>query len=405
MNLKDSVNRMLKPFDARLVRSSSYDRLLDTRVLRHFRSGAYFNLDFHLPTFEVTVDDLEITKRVMNTFHFAFEKEKSIAAKDLPKNDLWGKIRYRSQAKFIELLLKRDVSQIANILVNALHYPISYGLCWDFNRLNYEEACSENAPKLATMIADRFISLAEAVGVVYVEFPEWGRCGENIYLNLSDVYEQVEQKTGLSLAIPECFGLYGVRTGKHTIYLMTPSHAYAAWRMHELLNGEQNGCVCEIGGGYGGSAYYAHQRSIRRYAIVDLPVINVLQGFFLIKTCGPNNVHLYGEKNEERAIHVLPYWMMREMPEKCFDLTMSQESLPEIERKNAEEYIRDIARTTRKYFLSINQECGGSVGYKDFQHNIVPALVAEHGGFKRRYRFPWWIRKGNIEELYEIAIN
>ncbi|MHC4579852.1 MAG: putative sugar O-methyltransferase, partial [Planctomycetota bacterium] len=355
--------------------------------------------------FELTVDDLEITKRVMNAFHFALQKENSIATEDLPRNDLWEKIRYRSQAKFIELLLKRDVSQIANILVNALHHPISYGLCWDSKHLSYEEACSENAPKLATLIADRFISLAEAAGVVYVEFPEWGRWGKNIYLNLSEVYEQVEQKTGLSLAIPECFGLYGVQTGKHTIYLMTPSHAYAAWRMHELLNGEQNSRVCEIGGGYGGCAYYAFQRPFRKYIIIDLPVINVLQGFFLMKTCGSDNVHLYGEENEERPVHVLPYWMIEEMPSKSFDLTISQTSLTEIDRKNAELYIKEIARTTQYYFLNINQESGAGVGYKDFQHNIVPALVAEHGGFKRRYRFPWWIRKGHIEELYEIAIN
>ena len=403
MNLKDSVNRMLKPFDARLVRSSAYHRLLDACVLKHFRSGAYLDLDFHLPTFEVTADDLEITKRIMNAYHLAFEKEKSIVAKGSPGNDLWEKIRHGSQAEFIELLLKGDVSQVANILVNALHCPISNGLCWDSGRLTYEEACSENAPKLATMIADRFISFAEAVGVVYVEFAEWGRWGENLYLNLSDVYEQVEQKTGLSLTIPECFGLYGVQAGKHVIYLMTPAHAYAAWRVRELLNGEQNGRVCEIGGGYGGCAYYVFKRPLRKYVIIDLPVINVLQGFFLIKTCGPNNVYLYGEKDEDRAINVLPYWMVGEMLEKCFDLTLSQESLPEIDSESAEEYVMEIARTTRQWFLSINQECGADVGYKDFHHNIVPALVAEHCVFKRQYRFPYWIRNGLIEELYEIA--
>jgi len=403
MKANDLINGLLKPFNLRLIRASNYDRLLDARVLSHDRSGDYVNLDFHLPTFEVTPDDLEITKRVINAFYSAFEKEKSLAVKNSPSNDLWEKIRYRSQTEFIELLLKRDVSQIAGILVNALRYPISYGLCWDSDRLSYEEACSENAPKLATMIADRFISLAEAVGVVHVELPEWGRWGENIYLNLSDVYKQVEQKTGLSLAIPDCFGLYGIQTGKHTIYVMTPSHAYAAWRIHELLNGEQNGHVCEIGGGYGGCAYYAFRGPLGKYVIIDLPVINVLQGFFLIKTCGPQNVRLYGEENEKHSIHVLPYWMIKEMPEKCFDLTFSQESLPEIDRKIAEEYIEEIARTTRQYFLSINQETGATVDYKDFQHNIVSALVAQRGSYKRLYRFPWWIRKGHVEELYEIT--
>lgn len=403
MSLTSGVNQIFRRFDARVVRSSTYDRLLDYRVLRHASSSAYPDLSFHLPTFEVSDEDVEITARVVDAFHCACEKEKSVTTQNGVSRDLWGKIRQRHHAEFIDLLRRRRVRRIASTLVNAMHYPISYGLCWDMGRLTWEDAHSGNACKLATVIADRFISLAEAVGVVYVEFPEWGRWGQAIHLNLSDIYECVEEKIGLSLAIPECFGLYGVRAGKHTIDVMTPSHAYAAWRIHELLKGQFDSCVCEIGGGYGGCAYYVLQRLLGRYVIIDLPVINVLQGFFLMKTCGAENVHLYGEDTHERRIHVLPYWMMREMPDRCFALTVNQESLPEIDRRNAELYIKEIARTTRQYFLSINQESGAHVGYHGFQHNVVPALIAGHEAFVRRHRFPWWIRKGDVEELYEIG--
>ena len=181
---------------------------------------------------------------------------------------------------------------------------------------------------------------------------------------------------------------------------MTPTHAYASWRMFELLDGKTEASICEVGGGYGGCAYYSFQRPLRRYTIIDLPIVNLLQGFFLIKTCGADNVCLYGEAHEDRTIHVLPYWMMAEMPDKSFDLTLSQESLPEIEREKAEAYIEQIARTTRRYFLSINQESGAG---KQFRQNVVPELVEMHARvYRRRYRFPYWIRKGEVEELYEI---
>ena len=222
-------------------------------------------------------------------------------------------------------------------------------------------------------------------------------------MDLSDIYEEVEQALGLRLAIPECFGLYGIRAGKYTIYHMTPSHVYTAWRILEILHGKKDSRILEIGGGYGVCAYYRFQQPLKRYTIIDLPIINLLQGFFLIKTCGADNVYLYGEKNKERKIHVLPYWMIAEMPDKSFDLTLSQISLTEIDKKIAQDYVQEIARTTMQYFLSINQEGASGVGYKRFQHNIVPELVLVHGCFKRRYRFPFWMRRGVIEELYEIS--
>ena len=75
--------------------------------------------------------------------------------------------------------------------------------------------------------------------------------------------------------------------------------------------------------------------------------------------------------------------------------------LPEIDKKNSEAYLDDIARTTRGFFLSINQESGAHYA-DDARHNVVPDLMLGRRSFRRRYRFPWWIKKGFVEELYRI---
>jgi len=72
--------------------------------------------------------------------------------------------------------------------------------------------------------------------------------------------------------------------------------------------------------------------------------------------------------------------------------------LPEIEK-----YLYDIKQNS-KYLLSINHEHQAPL-FPGASHNnlLVPEIVKRVGGFKRAYRSLCWIRKGYVEELYEIA--
>ena len=111
---------------------------------------------------------------------------------------------------------------------------------------------------------------------------------------------------------------------------------------------------------------------------------------------------MFGEPMGEQTLNVLPYWEMSRLPGRSVDIVVNQESLPEIERANAEAYVADIERATRGLFLSINHESAARVGDQGFEHNLVSDLVAKNGGFHRSYRFPTWIRRGHVEELYEL---
>jgi hypothetical protein len=94
---------------------------------------------------------------------------------------------------------------------------------------------------------------------------------------------------------------------------------------------------------------------------------------------------------------------MSRLPDACFDLVLNQTSLPEIDPEQARAYVAEIARTTRRWFLSINQESRGDVGEGEFRHGVVSHMVEAHGGFRRRRRYPFWLRSGEVEELFEVV--
>src|SRR5690606_17850350 len=64
--------------------------------------------------------------------------------------------------------------------------------------------------------------------------------------------------------------------------------------------------VLEIGAGFGGTAFYLHRLLRGRYTIIDLPVINCLQGYFLAGAFGADAVSLYGESSQDASVSILP---------------------------------------------------------------------------------------------------
>src|SRR5207248_2501785 len=143
--------------------------------------------------------------------------------------------------------------------------------------------------------------------------------------------------------------------------------------------------------------YYAYKLGIRDYSIFDLPYINVLQGYFLLKAL-PNSVSLYGEK--QKAIKIMPDFMFGKSLKNRFDLVLNADSFPEINIETVRNYLKDIKKNTKKYLLIINQE--GESSFAAIKQSVVSKIVLDIGGFSKVYRFPFWVRKGYVEELYKL---
>jgi len=75
-----------------------------------------------------------------------------------------------------------------------------------------------------------------------------------------------------------------------------------------------------------------------------------------------------------------------------FDIVVNMDSFPEFGKDIAQEYVNKIKTVTQK-FLSINHE-GESYTVRELFIND-PDLI-------NYSRFPFWLRKGYVEEMFEF---
>jgi hypothetical protein len=384
-----------------------YNKERDLRLkymLLHTAVGSYPPVAAELSDeLKPTLVDESIAARLIKAFNKAAEDERTIYPAS--KEDIWRGLQKGSHAPFLQLLSDENMSALAAYLCNMSRLGISEGLVQGANEYRRIIASRKYRRWLAIFNADRLVALAEALGVLPCENPEQGKFGFNIYSNLDEVVEKIEKYLQISVIPPDVEGgLFKLRTKKGTINHRDVFAVYTAWMIRELLKGQSTAKVCEIGAGIGKVAYYAHLLGIKSYTIVDLPYVNVLQGYYLIKCLPQANITLYGEskENSDDTIEILPYWSFEQKQNGSYDLTLNQDSFPEIDKATVLNYLKNIKMNTKKYFLSVNQESRAIEPAHDFEQNVVSELAKEAGGFRRVCRVPFWLRKGYVEEVFEI---
>lgn len=242
-------------------------------------------------------------------------------------------------------------------------------------------------------------SLAEAVGTLCITNSEQDMEGHFSALDIDTAatYSAIEHQIGLDLSFPEVGGAYGCVIGDSKTSIDSLIHAYTVTRMIEL-GAKPKDSVAEIGGGYGSLALLMYRAGFRNYSIYDLPWVCALQGYFLIMSLPPGSVRLYGEDSGD--VSILPGWRFDRIPNRSIDYVINTNSFPEMGRATAIEYLKDIRRSVKKQFLSINQEAKVAVDRYDPQL-CVAELMQQVGGFRRLSRSKYWMRNGYVEEVYQ----
>jgi hypothetical protein len=100
-------------------------------------------------------------------------------------------------------------------------------------------------------------------------------------------------------------------------------------------------------------------------------------------------------------VRVLPTHAIDEVRE-TFDLVLNQDSFPEMHPTTVRDYLGWIGRVCSGRLLSINHESRTTNG-DVLRRGGVPMIIEEHGGFERLDRFPYWLRKGYVAELYRVG--
>lgn len=246
----------------------------------------------------------------------------------------------------------------------------------------------------------RLVALAEAIGTAHAENPEQGVVGEALLGGIDELCAGIEAELGLSLDFPRVGAAYGVVAAERLITPETPEQLHSAVRLRDAIAtwlpaaGEQPRVV-EIGGGYGGMAYWFLQMVDARYVIVDLPIVGVLQGWFLAQALGHEAVALYGEP--PGRITLVPDHALASVPVPV-DVLANKDSLPEIPLQAATGYLEWARTNCRGLVYSNNQE--SATVFDGVAQNVVCELMRDVGGFERVRRDPSWLRRGYVEEIF-----
>ncbi len=390
------AERLWQHFSSELAGAEKTGNPLAARVLEHTHGLLHSPLSARFaptlkPTGKVHPRSREAAERVVKAYQLTTHD-----SAQPPSASMWDALT-GERREFLDTLAAGNVGLVQRMLEKLFVTPLVHGL--GQVHVSHLPLLDEPITHLGFHFTDTLVSLAEAMGASRVscmgqDAPDHLR---PLHRDLDELYDTIVPLLGFEPDYPDQCSAFGFRVRGRLVTIDSLTHAYAAHRLTQLGAGLSH-TVFELGGGYGGLALMAHRAGIGRYSIFDLPWVNALQGYFLILASPENAVRLYGESMGN--LRVEPYWRLYSEAENACDFSVNSDSLPEMGRATASDYLQHLRRVTRTAFLSINQEAKAHYG-GDEPQNCVCELVRETAVFRCVSRQRHWLRQGYVEEVYE----
>jgi hypothetical protein len=347
----------------------------------------------------VTEAEIALCERLITAFDAAIGRGRG----DGDTRGLWGWLFDLYQRPLADALERHDAHSLARLLAAMFQEDFTRGLMVYAHVRNSRSWLGSRILSLKSL--DVLVSLAEALGVVSVEGLEQRRAGVMFDGTLEELVDVLDTALGFRVDFPDVGAPFGLTVAGRLITLETPEQIYAAVRLRQAIGahlprrGENPVKVVEIGGGYGGMCYWYHKMQPEiAYTIVDLPIMNVLQGYFLSRAFGANTVSLYGESIA--PIKILPNSALAEV-QSPFEVLVNKDSMPEMPYDTILDYLKWGRAACHGFFYSYNHEVG--VDYRGDAAGRVPQAIDQLGGFTRIRRDHSWLRRGYAEEIYVPA--
>jgi hypothetical protein len=236
-------------------------------------------------------------------------------------------------------------------------------------------------------VYDDLLRLSEAVGVQPLEYPEGPE--QRPAPDPEVILRDLDIAFGFAIHFPNPYpDEVGLKTSRGVASYRAVQGLYQAYRVAELVRDRPNARVLEIGGGLGRTAFYAWQFGLHDYTLIDLPMTNVAQAYFLGRVLGPDVISLFGE--DRPGIRIQPPAVFLDAADR-YDLVVNVDALPELAAETATAYCRAIKARADK-FLSINHE------YNDLTVREICAGLS----MRAESRMPYWLRRGYVDEVFRL---
>lgn len=284
-----------------------------------------------------------------------------------------------------ELLANGDYDSLASHLADPARSTLHYGFDELYDHSGLEDHGLSRLSMEPSWIYDTLRGLAEAVGVLRVEYPEAYHFYEPPNPDVEAILGLLDQAFGFQIRFPNPFpGDVGLATSRGVATFRAVQSLFQAWRTFEV-SGTTDARILEIGGGLGWTAYFAHQFGLKNYTIIDIPISGAAQANFLGRILGPDRITLFGEANVAGSVRIAPPAAL-DVSER-YELGTNFDSFTEMSHAAAVGYV-DYILNSCSALLSVNHEIN--------PFTVKDILDQRETG--TRSRNPYWIRRGYVEE-------
>lgn len=298
-------------------------------------------------------DDLVILKRIIAAYKKAKVAQKS-AGEAFNVSNEWLSIYERNLGPVMNALFSENVAELQRMYQNF-----------------FRDGCSTGLVGLPVDIPNLLSG-----GAIKQKFREYIVCD---VLHRYDLWrKRTENKyTAAVLSAPLVGNPYGYTMDEVFIRAGGDYQHYYAYAIAELMDSGKNTTVAELGGGFGGLAYYLVRDNPQvTYVDFDLPEATALASYYLMRSLPNVRIHLYGETELSAALAMpglvmMPSFEIMKMPPKTAAVSFNSYSLAEMSPATIRVYIDQITRITSGYFLHVN-------------HNRNAMLSADKFGVEER---------------------
>ena len=343
--------------------------------------------DHRRPGSAPSASDRGIAERICAAYRAA-KLDEPKATKPYQVRGLWAEMIKVNYGPLIEAVTRSDIESLCRLLDNFSREQFAVG-----TGAGYDDYVHYQTPLLGGLY----------IKAVWCEYRD----------------ALVESGFDLSkIRFPSVGNPFGVPLNGDIIQIETLRHALYAARISRLLSDQDSPVAVEIGGGFGGQAFQVvtqcreSGRPVGKYLDYDIPEVQIVASYFLLKALPDEVVRLYGEEcnTNDFTIGVFPHYAIESLGDLSADLVFNSHSFSEMTSDASRNYLSVCNRICRKYFLHVNHET--RFAYKEADGTVTRNLlgsqmVPDPGLFKHIYRFPRVVQRPedrfdtSFEYLYE----
>lgn len=389
--MKLKIKHLLHPLRTAAVAKNLATRYLNMKRFadhskRHFRGDARYDLqnvtNGFISRIDESSDDTEVLKRICAAYIRA-TKQQQLVSEVYQATKWWLQMRQARLEPVTQALQTHAIHALDMMYRNFFRDPCATGLI----AVPYGMSKAYFGRTIADL--HRHFYLGDALYCI-----DYWTMQTSGHFPLRDV------------AGPEIGNPFGVLIDGTLVRAGAVYQHYCAQKICSQLNSGQR-TVAEIGGGFGGMAYYLlRDREKLTYLDFDLPESIALTSYYLLKSFPQSKFLLYGEKEltkEEIALAdvvLMPIFEMENIPTQSVDITFSSHAMSDISREAMGHYLKTMSRITKSHFLYIgnSQAAKSIVELASRSHDLRMVETRSSGWHDHKHR-----NVSEVECLFRVS--